>query len=47
MRPAVGASAATDTAQLVEGGMTYDVLSMDSFAFGLPHAAQSALGKAA
>jgi 4,5-DOPA dioxygenase extradiol len=44
---AVGASADTDAPQLVEGGMTYGVLSMDSFAFGLPHAAQSALGKAA
>jgi len=44
---AVGASSATDTAQLVEGGMTYGVLSMDSFAFGLPDAVQSALGKAA
>jgi len=42
-----GASSAADTAQLVDGGMTYGVLSMDSFAFGLPHAAQSALGKAA
>lgn len=44
---AVGASAATDTARLVEGGMTYDVLSMDSFAFGLPDAAGAALEDAA
>lgn len=35
---AVGASADTDPARLVEGGMTYGVLSMDSFAFGLPDA---------
>lgn len=35
---AVGASADTDPARLVEGGMTYGVLSMDSFAFGLPEA---------
>jgi 4,5-DOPA dioxygenase extradiol len=33
---AIGASADTDTARLIEGGMTYGVLSMDSFAFGLP-----------
>ena len=44
---AVGASSGTDTAQLVEGGMTYGVLSMDSFAFGLPHVAQAAPEKAA
>lgn len=44
---AVGASSSTDAAQLVEGGMTYGVLSMDSFAFGLPHAAHTALVQAA
>jgi 4,5-DOPA dioxygenase extradiol len=32
----VGASTGAETARLVEGGMTYGVLSMDSFAFGLP-----------
>jgi 4,5-DOPA dioxygenase extradiol len=36
---AVGASFDTDVARRVEGGMTYGVLSMDSFAFGLPDAA--------
>lgn len=36
---AMGASADTDASRLVEGGMTYGVLSMDSFAFGLPDAA--------
>ena len=41
---AVGAGADTDPARLVEGGMTYGVLSMDSFAFGLPHAAQGKAG---
>jgi 4,5-DOPA dioxygenase extradiol len=40
---AVGASADTDAPQLVEGGMTYGVLSMDSFAFGLPRAAHTTL----
>ncbi|EIL87791.1 hypothetical protein UU9_14920 [Rhodanobacter fulvus Jip2] len=44
---AMGASADTDAPRLVEGGMTYGVLSMDSFAFGLPHAAQAALEDAA
>jgi 4,5-DOPA dioxygenase extradiol len=44
---AVGASADTDAPRLVEGGMTYGVLSMDSFAFGLPHAAHTALVQAA
>jgi len=43
---AVGASFGTDTARLVEGGMTYDVLSMDSFAFGLPDAAATSLDHA-
>jgi 4,5-DOPA dioxygenase extradiol len=33
---AFGASDDGDTATLVEGGMTYGVLSMDSFGFGLP-----------
>jgi len=36
---AMGASTGTDAAHLVEGGMTYGVLSMDSFAFGLPEPA--------
>ena len=44
---AVGASFGTDAARLVEGGMTYGVLSMDSFAFGLPDAANTALEDAA
>jgi 4,5-DOPA dioxygenase extradiol len=44
---ATGASFATDAARLVEGGMTYGVLSMDSFAFGLPDAAHTALEDAA
>jgi 4,5-DOPA dioxygenase extradiol len=35
---AVGASTSADASRLVEGGMTYGVLSMDSFAFGLPEA---------
>lgn len=33
---AIGASDDDDAATLVEGGMTYNVLSMDSFGFGLP-----------
>jgi 4,5-DOPA dioxygenase extradiol len=44
---AMGASADTDAARLVEGGMTYGVLSMDSFAFGLPDAALDSLEDAA
>ncbi|MBQ4856422.1 dioxygenase [Rhodanobacter sp. B2A1Ga4] len=40
---AMGASAGTDAARVVEGGMTYGVLSMDSFAFGLPDAAHVSL----
>lgn len=44
---ATGASFATDAARRVEGGMTYGVLSMDSFAFGLPDAAHTALEDAA
>jgi 4,5-DOPA dioxygenase extradiol len=44
---ATGASFGTDAARLVEGGMTHGVLSMDSFAFGLPDAANTALEDAA
>jgi 4,5-DOPA dioxygenase extradiol len=33
---AMGASIAGESRRLVKGGMTYGVLSMDSFAFGLP-----------
>ena len=44
---AVGASADTDAPRLVEGGMTYGVLSMDSFVFGLPDAAATSLEDAA
>jgi 4,5-DOPA dioxygenase extradiol len=33
---AVGASVPGEPRRLIEGGMTYGVLSMDSFAFGLP-----------
>lgn len=33
---ALGASDASEPRRLVEGGMTYGVLSMDSFGFGLP-----------
>lgn len=36
---AIGASGADDSRQRVEGGMTYGVLSMDSFGFGLPSSA--------
>ena len=43
---AAGASFDTDVARQVEGGMTYGVLSMDSFAFGLPAAANTALDHA-
>jgi 4,5-DOPA dioxygenase extradiol len=35
---ALGASAADDLPRRVSGGMTYRVLSMDSFGFGLPPA---------
>ena len=38
---ALGASTADDRAELIEGGMTYEVLSMDSFGFGLPEAANT------
>jgi len=44
---AAGASSDTDASRLVAGGMTYGVLSMDSFAFGLPDAADAALEEAA
>ena len=33
---ALGATAAEETCTLIEGGMTHQVLSMDSFGFGLP-----------
>ncbi|MFC7520271.1 DODA-type extradiol aromatic ring-opening family dioxygenase [Xanthomonas populi] len=33
---AVGASATNESRSLIRGGMSYDVLSMDSFGFGLP-----------
>ncbi len=33
---AVGASVAGEPRRLIEGGMTYGTLSMDSFGFGLP-----------
>lgn len=36
---ALGASTAHDRVELIPGGMTYEVLSMDSFGFGLPEAA--------
>lgn len=36
---ALGASDEADTAQLIEGGLTYGMLSMDSFAWGAPAAA--------
>lgn len=39
---ALGASGDGDRAELIEGGMTHEVLSMDSFGFGLPEAARSA-----
>jgi len=35
---ALGASGAEEAGELVAGGMTYEVLSMDSFGFGLPAA---------
>jgi len=44
---AVGASTADDRAELIAGGMTYGVLSMDSFGFGLPEAASAAQGATA
>ena len=44
---AAGASSDTDASRLVAGGMTYDVLSMDSFGFGLPDAANEITGVAA
>jgi len=42
---AVGASSGEDAARLVAGGMTDGVLSMDSFAFGLPEAANAVLDR--
>lgn len=39
---ALGAGNAQDAARLIEGGMSHEVLSMDSFAFGLPDAANTA-----
>lgn len=39
---AAGASDESESARLIEGGMTYAVLSMDAFAFGLPGAESSA-----
>jgi 4,5-DOPA dioxygenase extradiol len=41
---ALGASGEGDHAQRIAGGMTYDVLSMDSFGFGLPDAANDITG---
>lgn len=38
---ALGASTADDRVELIPGGMTYEVLSMDSFGFGLPEAANA------
>ncbi len=40
---AVGASGSDDRGQLVEGGMTYGVLSMDSFVFGMPEQVRPAV----
>ena len=44
---AAGAGSGTDAVRLVEGGMTHGVLSLYSFAFGLPEAADAALDDAA
>lgn len=44
---ALGASHDGDGAQLVTGGMTHGVLSMDSFGFGLPDAGNQQTGAAA
>lgn len=44
---ALGASHDGDQARLVAGGMTYGVLSMDSFGFGLPEASADRAGAAA
>jgi 4,5-DOPA dioxygenase extradiol len=44
---ALGASGEGDHAQRIAGGMTYDVLSMDSFGFGLPDAANDITGMVA
>ncbi|HEY8587270.1 MAG TPA: class III extradiol ring-cleavage dioxygenase [Rhodanobacter sp.] len=40
---AIGASDPDEPRSLIRGGMTYGVLSMDSFGFGLPEAASHAL----
>jgi 4,5-DOPA dioxygenase extradiol len=39
---ALGASGADEAGELIEGGMTHEVLSMDSFGFGLPAGAARA-----
>lgn len=44
---AIGASHPGEATTLIEGGMTYDVLSMDSFGFGLPDAVNDITGVAA
>ncbi|MFA7321421.1 MAG: class III extradiol ring-cleavage dioxygenase [Dokdonella sp.] len=44
---ALGASTDADAARRIEGGMTYGVLSMDSFAFGLAEAGRLPLADAA
>ena len=44
---AVGASTTDDRAELIAGGMTHEVLSMDSFGFGLPEAANAPQGTVA
>lgn len=44
---AAGASAADDTVRRIEGGMTYGVLSMDSFGFGMPDVANATAQEAA
>ena len=44
---AVGASNADDRAELIAGGITYEVLSMDSFGFGLPEAVHASQGTVA
>ena len=44
---ALGASSDDEAGEWIEGGMTYGVLSMDSFAFGLPDAALDSLEDAA
>ena len=44
---ALGAIDAADPRVRIDGGMTYGVLSMDSFAFGLPEVANAALDRVA